>query len=79
MYAVAALVGVIGLLLGAILGFLLGSTLAGNAASSAATPSVTAPVTGGTSAPTLTQDQLTTTTLPAGHPAVNASGTGTTP
>jgi len=77
-YAVLALVGVIGLLLGAILGFLLGSNLAGNAASSSAAP-VTAPVAGGTSAPTLTQDQLATTTLPAGHPAIPTSGTATTP
>jgi len=78
MYAVAALVGVIGLLLGAILGFLLGSTLAGNAASSTATPSVSAPAAGG-NAPVLTPEQLTTTTLPAGHPAVTTSGTATTP
>ena len=81
LYAIAALVGVIGLLLGATLGFLLGTTMASNSASSPST-STAAPAASGSSAPALTQDQLTTTTLPAGHPQVNvgaAAGTTTTP
>lgn len=78
LYAIAALVGVIGLLLGATLGFLLGTTMASGTAPSSST-STTAPAAGGSAAPALTQDQLTTTTLPAGHPKVDVSGAvGTT-
>jgi xanthosine utilization system XapX-like protein len=77
-YAVAALVGVIGLLLGAILGFLLGTVLAGNAASSASSSAAPAPVTSGQGAPTLTQEQLNTTALPPGHPAVSSTGAAET-
>jgi hypothetical protein len=79
-WAVAALLGVVGLLLGAILGFLLGTTLAGSRVSSApATTAVTA-VTGAQqqSAPQLTNSQVQAGQLPAGHPAITTSGNATT-
>lgn len=75
-WAVAALIGVMGLLLGAILGFVLGTTLArSNTATTAVTP---APITGTQPAPELTTEQIAAGELPAGHPAVNASGTSET-
>ena len=73
-WAVAALIGVIGLLLGAILGFVLGTTLAGNStATTAASVNAPAPVAGAQASP-LTTEQISAGQLPAGHPAVNTSG-----
>lgn len=76
-WAVAALIGVIGLLFGAILGFLLGNALSGNTAT-AADAAAPAPITGTQPAPQLTTEQIAAGQLPAGHPAVNASGTSDT-
>jgi hypothetical protein len=79
LYATGALIGVVGLLLGAILGFLLGSALAGNnSATNAGGTGVPAPTLSGQTAPTLTQEQLNATGLPAGHPAIGTSGTAVT-
>lgn len=67
---VAALMTVVGLLLGVIIGFLLpgGGT--------SATTNTSAPaVSGGTStAPQLSEDQLTSGELPAGHPPIDSMG-----
>lgn len=75
-WAVAALIGVVGLLLGAILGFVLGNTLAGSNSAAPASSSVAAPATaaGTQAAPQLTSQQISAGQLPAGHPAINASG-----
>jgi len=71
-WAVAMLIGVIGLLLGAILGFLLGTSLAKSATVPAATPTTTSPA--GT-VPSADPGELTTdqveSGLPAGHPPVS--------
>jgi len=74
-WAVASLLGVVGLLLGAILGFLLGNSLSATTTSTT-TPSapVTAPQSG-TAPSTLTSEQLNSGELPAGHPPIDASGT----
>jgi hypothetical protein len=76
-WAVAALLGVAGLLLGAILGFLLGSTLSG---SSSTTPTSLAPTTPSTqqAAPQLTTEQIQAGQLPAGHPKIGSTSTPTT-
>lgn len=75
-WAIASLIGVIGLLLGAILGFVLGSTLSAAAVSTDTT--APAPITGTQSAPQLTTDQISAGELPAGHPSVGTTGsTGT--
>ena len=71
LYSIGALIGVLGILLGAILGFLLGNALAPG--SSASTSTLPAPTVGSQSAPTLTEEQLTTSTLPPGHPSVGTS------
>lgn len=78
-WAVAALIGVIGLLLGAILGFVLGNTLAGASASSGtSTTGAPTPITGTQPAPQLTTEQISAGQLPAGHPAINTSGAAET-
>jgi len=72
-WAVAMLIGIIGLLLGAILGFLLGTSLAKSATVPAATaPAATSPAVTAPSADpgTLTTDQVSSG-LPAGHPPVS--------
>jgi len=77
--AVAALVGVVGLLLGAILGFLLGNTVAKStiaAPKSSATPSQTQ-TTGSGSSGQAGPLPSGVTTLPAGHPPVNVPTTNT--
>jgi hypothetical protein len=75
-WAIAALIGVIGLLLGAILGFVLGTTLAGKSATVAATP---APAVATQVAPQLTTQQINAGQLPAGHPAIPTTSVATTP
>lgn len=75
-WSVAALIGVVGLLLGAILGFVLGMTVVGNSASS--TSLTPAPITGTQPAPQLTTEQISAGELPAGHPSVSPSGSGDT-
>lgn len=71
-WAIAMLIGIIGLLLGAILGFLLGTSLAKSAAPAATTPAATAPA---ANVPATNGGQLTTEQiqggLPAGHPQVS--------
>ena len=76
-WAVAALIGVIGLLLGAILGFVLGDALAGTTSTDTAA-TAPAPITGTQPAPELTTEQISAGELPAGHPAVNTSGAAET-
>jgi hypothetical protein len=72
-WAVASLLGVVGLLLGAILGFLLGNSLPGTTTSTTPAPAaVTAP---GAAPSTLTSEQINSGELPAGHPPIDASGT----
>ncbi len=75
--AIAALVGVVGLLLGAILGFLLGGAIAKSSAAApkSTTQTQTPAATGSTSgvAGPLSSDQ---TTLPPGHPVVSTPTTG---
>jgi len=71
-WAIAMLIGIIGLLLGAILGFLLGTSLAKSAAPAASAPAATAP---SATAPAANPGNLTTdqvnSGLPAGHPPVS--------
>ena len=75
-WAVASLVGVVGLLLGAILGFLLGNSVAKTAVPAA--PAITAPTGSPSAAPsTLTSDQVNQG-LPAGHPDISKPATGST-
>lgn len=76
-WAVAVLIGVIGLLLGAILGFMLGSTIAKSTAVAPAAAS-SAASSSSEQAPALSSDQISAGQLPAGHPAVNVSGTSDT-
>jgi hypothetical protein len=65
---VAVLIGVIGILLGVVLGIFVGKSLA--------TPAITAQSSStGLVAPQLTQEQLSSGQLPAGHPQINTSGT----
>lgn len=74
-WAVASLLGVIGLLLGAILGYMLGTSVAGT--TSITTPPAAAPAAldgSGTAPSTLTSDQINAP-LPPGHPPIDASGT----
>jgi len=74
---VAALIGVIALLLGAIGGIFIGRGMA--APTVATTPAVTAPAAGAggsTTAPQLTEDQMQGGELPAGHPDIGSMGGG---
>ncbi len=71
---IAALAVVIALLLGMLLGVLIGQSRANNAAL-LNVPAATN--TGGGSAPPLSQDQLKSGQLPAGHPSIGATGSTT--
>lgn len=72
---VAALIGVIALLAGLIIGVLLPI---GNTASTAtSTTATTGATTSGSSAPQLTQDQLNSGQLPAGHPDISGAASST--
>jgi hypothetical protein len=70
--AIAALLVVCGLLLGMALGLWIGET---RAAGAVADTGLTAPAaaTGGSTAPPLTQDQLNSSQLPTGHPALGGA------
>ncbi|HEY3317498.1 MAG TPA: hypothetical protein VGK50_03640 [Coriobacteriia bacterium] len=72
---IASLVVVIALLLGMLLGVFIGQSRANNAAL-LNVPAATN--TGGGSAPPLSQDQLKSGQLPAGHPSIGATGSTTT-
>lgn len=75
---IAALIAVIALLLGMIVGILIPRSAA--AVDTAASVSTTAAstATSSTSAPQLTQDQLDSGTLPAGHPSISSMTTSQT-
>lgn len=70
-WAVAILIGVIGLLIGAIGGFLLGS----NSGAALPAASSTAPAASTAPAPELSNDQIESGELPAGHPPISTTGT----
>jgi len=77
-WAVASLLGVIGLLHGCLLRLLVSHSPAPAAAAVPAptTPAATSPSSGTPS--TLTSEQINSGQLPAGHPPINASGTANT-
>jgi len=77
--SVAILIGVVGLLVGLIGGYLLGTAQTQPAAVSAT--GAVGTVTGSTGqggAPLLTEEQINAGQVPAGHPAITASGAATT-
>ncbi len=74
-YTVAALIAVAALLLGMIVGILLPVNV-GSQTTATSNTGVSGP-TGGTSAPALTNEQMQSGQLPAGHPAIGGSSGAT--
>ena len=75
--SVAALLVVCGLLIGIIVGVLVGQARAASNVVLPTDPTASTAPANGAAAPTLTQDQMTSGQLPAGHPSVSGAASGT--